>query len=285
LNCFLFGRLAVIYQSFFDESGTHDGSPIMTIGSYTFLKRSASKFAFEWRRKLKQHGLSHAHMTDCATGNGEYKSMTKEQRLRTEIDLIHLIHAHSLFGTGISIDKSYFEKANRGKQHVYGPYTMLLLLTVEKIILAMRERDPSAKIAYFFESGHLSASEANAFMDSIGRFGGSAADNYAGHAFVDKHTSLQLHAADMIAWQVRHFLIRKSQGHDAPRKDFVALGRKQDTFTEVSTQQIDWFVSLVEKVDPLKTRGPFELLQRVQDYVAVSGGLYKYGYHLTVATP
>ncbi len=264
------GVVAVFYQAFFDESGTHAGSPIMTIGAYVFTKQKARLFTEQWSRKLKFFGISHAHMTDCATGNGEYSDLSMEQRIQTGVELIHAIRKNSLSGCAISIDAEYYSAAMKQGTHVYGPYTYLLLQSVDRISRFIAEKDKNAKINYFFESGHQSSAEAHRFMSSIETYGGVVGDNYNGHAFVEKHAFLPLQAADMLAWQYRHFLVRGSQGHK-PRKDFLALIQENDYYSDVSKDKIKWLADLIKHVDPLKTRGPYDLLERVNKHLLANG--------------
>lgn len=66
------GGLVATANVYFDESGTHRGAKLMTVAGYWFASEQAERFSRDWRKDLKRLGLSHAHMTDCALGFGEY---------------------------------------------------------------------------------------------------------------------------------------------------------------------------------------------------------------------
>ncbi len=260
----------MIYQAFFDESGTHAGSPLMTVAAYAFTKTGARQFSEAWARKLKNYSLSYAHMTDCATGNGEYSKMSLQDRIDSEKDLIMLIKKHSVAGAAVSIDTAYYEKAMSGGVHVYGAYTFILLQVVDRISRVIASRDSKASVSYFFESGHESANEAHRFMNSIKTYGGKVGDNYAAHVFVDKRKFLPLQAADMMAWQYRHFLVRAAAGHP-PRKDYIALIQESDYYADIDNSRVDWMAGMIKKADPQNTLGPFDLLQRINQYLLLHG--------------
>jgi Protein of unknown function (DUF3800) len=191
-------------------------------------------------------------MTDCATGNGEYSDLSMEQRIQTGIELIAAIKKYSLSGCAISIDAEHYSSSMKLGTHVYGPYTFLLLQSVDRISRFIAEKDKNAKINYFFENGHQSSAEAHRFMNSIRQYGGVVGDNYNGHSFVEKHAYLPLQAADMLAWQYRHFLIRVSQGHK-PRKDFLALIQENDYYSDVNKENINRLAALIR--EPLNNSG------------------------------
>lgn len=96
------------------------------------------------------------------------------------------------------------------------------------------------RIAYFFESGHRHASEANQYMNMIAEYGPEVVDfmYYYAHAFLDKRNALPLQAADMLAWFHRNHLIRARKGHTKPRKDFLALVRPRDLAGELTQEQL-----------------------------------------------
>ena len=229
------GAVVALSHVYFDESGTHEGSRVMGMAGYWFDADQARKFTRDWAKDLERIGISAAHMTDCALGYGEYKNLSLKQRIDSEKLLITHIKRRSKFSIAVCVGKQKYEEIFADLRGAPSAYTFLLLLCVNKIREEIERRNYSGKVAYFFESGHANANEANKFMDAIPKHSNMAIDpyRYASHSFVDKKISLPLQAADMLVWQVRHFFERALDGHEEARKDYQALMRPQDLMTVV----------------------------------------------------
>lgn len=231
------GLIAVLHHAYFDESGTHDGAPVMTIAGYLFTSEQARKFSRDWAKDLVRMGLPFAHMTDCALGFGDYERMTLEERVDSEKLLISHIKRRSIFGYAIAAPKPSYELIMQGL-NAHSIYTFLLQIAVLKVRDLAAERGVQ-QIAYFFESGHEFANEAHNYMNLLASIPKHKEYFlYAGHAFVDKRQALPLQAADMLAWQERHYRTRKLQGHEKRRADYKALVRPVDRFSEVQPEDI-----------------------------------------------
>lgn len=237
------GLIAVLHHAYFDESGTHDGAPVMSFGAYLFTSDQARKFSRDWAKDLKRLGLPFAHMTDCALGFGAYKDMSLEDRIQSEKLLIAHIKRRAVCGYAISASKPAYERLTEGLA-LQSLYTLLHQIAVLKVRDIAAERG-AKQLAYFFESGHRFATEAHAFMSLTASLP-KARDYflYAGHAFVDKRNVLPLQAADMLAWQECHYRTRQLQGHEKRRADYDALTRPVDQFSVVQPEDM---LRLVER--------------------------------------
>lgn len=120
-----------------------------------------------------------------------------------------------------------------------------------------RDMGFSSKIAYFFESGHDDANEANSYMNEVVKLPDSypVKQLYAGHAFVEKKQALPLQAADMLAWHLRHHHVRYAEGFHEPRADFIALGQAKDFSIVVSEQDLVEYRRLLVAAAPLYGAG------------------------------
>lgn len=230
----------VLSEVYFDESGTHDGSPLMTMAGYLFKKEQAQLFSRDWKRCLKRLGLRAAHMTDCATGNGDYASMSLEQRILSEKLLIENIKRRSVLGFSIALDPQLYEEVMGPFANAMSAYSHLLMVAVAAVRLWSANNRFDGRIAYFFESGHRNASEANQYMNMIADYGPEAIDfmYYQAHAFLDKRNALPLQAADMLAWLHRNHLMKVREGRMKPRADFLALVRPRDMAGELTQEHL-----------------------------------------------
>lgn len=234
------GAVMILSEVYFDESGTHDGSPIMTIAGYLFKKNQARLFSRDWQKALDRLGLPAAHMTDCANGNGDYVNMTLENRIFSEKLLIENTKRRTEFGLSCSVNPQMYSEVMGEYAQKLSPYTFLLMLCVIRVRDWAEATGYQGKISYFFKSGHRHASEANYYMTGLSKLGGPAVDYnyYYGHAFLSKEHALPLQAADMLAWLHRKYLLKRLEGVEQPRKDFVALARPKDIASDVRAEDL-----------------------------------------------
>jgi hypothetical protein len=241
------GTAVLLHHVYLDESGTHEGSPVMAVAGYVFKSVQAHRFSREWGRALERFKLPYAHMTDCATGNGAYKDMSLEDRIQTEKTLIPLIRNRSAVGFSIAVRPGYYEEKMRGHIFPVSPYSFCLITCVHAIS-QWAYQNGADKVSYFFEAGHRHQNEANTIM---GHIHGSSAFGYVSHAFIDKKFALPLQAADMLAWQSAHFLKRRGEGHKPMRKDFKALVRPCDVLLDVPNDAVDRWMEITQKSQEL----------------------------------
>lgn len=237
------GWVVAIHHVYFDESGTHEGSPMMTVAGYIFRDEQARRFTRDWSKDLKRLGLPFAHMTDCATGNGAYSEMSLDDRVKSERLLIEHIKRRTIVGFGVSLDPNYYLKTVQGAFQPPSPYSFCLLGAVSMVRGWIERTGFDGKIAYFFEAGHRHQTEANRLMNGIPAGGPvrMAKYCYLSHTFIDKTEAPPLQAADMLAWQHCHYHVRRLKGHDRIRADFEALIRPQDMARDYTRASIDLF--------------------------------------------
>jgi hypothetical protein len=85
------GFIVSFSQVYIDESGSHDGSPALSVAGYIFERDSAAKFSGEWKTLLQEYGLPFFRMTDCAHGTGPFSGLTEQQRIDVETRGIEII--------------------------------------------------------------------------------------------------------------------------------------------------------------------------------------------------
>lgn len=249
------GWVVALSHVYIDESGTHDGSPIMTMAGYLFKSEQAHRFTRDWAKDLRRFNLSCAHMTDCANGNGEYKKLSREERLASEKLLIAHIKRRSVFGFSVSVDPAKYLKLLSDEPDAPTPYSFCVLGCMTVIRRWIACTGYTGKVAYFFEAGHQHQGEANRHMNAIPARGEESMRRFAyvSHAFVDKREAPPLQAADMLAWQYHHFHCRKRTGHKQPRKDFLALIRPGDVALDYVDDHLSAFKDTFTKdVEELK---------------------------------
>jgi hypothetical protein len=225
------GWLAVLdFECAFDESGTHEGSPIVCVAGYIMEKSQARELDREWNEVLNwadlEHPLEHFHMADCAPdpGNGVFAGISKSHRKQIVSRMIGIIKRRTIQGLAATISVSDFNEHVAGHPFYPDPYVVvshMILSGVSRWIEAQNVE--VSRVAYFFETGHKSRSDAEALMSMMFRNPIFGADyHHAGHAFIPKNGNPIVQAADLLAWQ--WLKDRKNAAEGRPRrKDLESL--------------------------------------------------------------
>lgn len=122
------GALVALAEVYVDESGSHAGSPILSIGGYVFLKSRSRAFQREWAGELRRKNAPCFHMTDCANGRAHYKNWKMSERIAHETRLIELTKKYSAFGFAFCLNEEDYYKAlgERWSKSAGTPYSFLL---------------------------------------------------------------------------------------------------------------------------------------------------------------
>ena len=222
---------------YIDESGTHAGSPIMSMAGYLFDSKQVSRFAREWERELRKFGLPFAHMTDSVTGNGHYKALSPHERIESEKALIRQIRLRTMVGCAVAVEPGYYNERLDPIPDSKSAYSFCLMGVVVNLLNWLKSTKKAGMVSFVLESGHSDQSEASSLLSELPRT--EWGEMYHSHTFVGKDEAPQLQAADMLAWQFSHYIKRRENGHSVIRKDFAALIRSKDMFREVLRGGVD----------------------------------------------
>ena len=90
-------------SSYFDESGTHDGSLVIVVAGLVSTPIRWEKLAKEWQRVLERAGLDDFHTADCCTGYGVFQGWEPERRKQLLISLVQIVKRHVMYRTWTAI--------------------------------------------------------------------------------------------------------------------------------------------------------------------------------------
>src|SRR5437764_1233786 len=82
---------ALMIEAYFDESGTHHGSPIMCVAGYLIEADQCRRLQAEWDVILLKYNVPYFHMSACAHGAGVFADVPKQVRSDICRSLIELI--------------------------------------------------------------------------------------------------------------------------------------------------------------------------------------------------
>jgi Protein of unknown function (DUF3800) len=222
------GAMSLV-EAYFDESGTHAGSPFLCIAGYIFEKSKAENLGVEWRSMLTKYQLPHFHMKECAHNLGVFSHLSKSDCDAAAREAIDLIKVHAAKGIAISLEPACFKllPPNRLWDHPYAFISCQVFYGVEKWA---DEVGFQGDIDYFFEAGADGQGKASNAMAKIFSVPDHMKKFRCGsHAFLNKNDdqAVALQCADLLAW---HWFThnKRSQSGKKKRKDLASLTEQKN---------------------------------------------------------
>jgi hypothetical protein len=205
-RCFLDERngFVVVLKAYMDESGTHAGSPVVTVAAYFARPRVWQGWTKEWNRAKRPIKVVHA--SDCNNLTGEFAGWDRERRDAWVAELLPVIPRHRIMGVAVGIHMDAFHREMQSRpdlRKLFGtPYTACFQWTVQTVMDMVGDWDARMSVSFIHEVNdyHSEANEAFRFIRD--RYG----DRARGLSFTDKGDYVPLQAADVLAYEANHFL-------------------------------------------------------------------------------
>jgi hypothetical protein len=94
------GGRFLILTAYYDESGTHAGSPITILAGFIGSVGDWVEFEREWRKVLRKHGVSHVRAKHLFHRQGQHKNWSEDRVWGLEADLLYVLQEHkNIFAT------------------------------------------------------------------------------------------------------------------------------------------------------------------------------------------
>jgi len=160
------GDLVAFLECYFDESGTEDGSPVLCVAGYLFDKESCRQLDLQWKDVLDLYKIPFFRMSACAHNQKPFKHLSPVDCIEAEKAMIGLINQYALLGVAMALNENeYNDLFDVEVQKITGDaYTFCCWQIMAGIQTWIVRNQFKGEIAYFFESGHASQSQANALM-------------------------------------------------------------------------------------------------------------------------
>lgn len=215
----------VMLRVYMDESGTHDGSPAVTVGAYCGFPKNWKDFTREWNVAKKPIGVFHS--TDCAALRGEFKGWTEEQRDKYVANLLPILSRHNLRAVAIGINtKDYSDaiQAHFPLEETFGSaYEVCFQVVVDNVIYQMEQSGMNDALAFVHEENDYQR-EALAAFEYIKRKRKKHASKMT-ITFASKDRAVPLQAADVLAFEANKRLRDQSR---RKRRSLIAMDPKGD---------------------------------------------------------
>lgn len=258
-----------VVHAFFDESGSHAGSPVLCVAGYAFEKREARLMAKEWGAVLREYRLPFFHMVDCAHGNGAYAELTIERRIKLQTALMNIIKRRAAQGFAVSVDPAVYEEIRPTWAPASSAYAFCARSVIDEMGRWFHQTNFRGKSAFFFEDGHKSRPEADKVVESVLSNPlhqlRSVHYGYQSHSFISKMDSAAVQAADVLAWQWATDIKREVAGKPR-RKDFASLKEAPIRGAHFDRGRLEFLFSLLRDfgVDRQEEETLEESVKRIQ---------------------
>ena len=217
------GYVAVI-RTYMDESGTHEGSPYVTVGAYAGQPKHWKAFTKEWNFRKKPDGIAVYHATDCANQRGEFEGWSVEQCNTFAAKMLPILPKHPPIGVVIGIDMNAFEEGMKAapelREMIGTPYACCFQWVVQRLLSIVEGHGSNERLAFFHERNDYKK-EADEAFDWIIRHRRRHSSEMT-LTFGTKEQYVPLQAADILAYEGN----KRMQGIDAgrrPRRSWTAL--------------------------------------------------------------
>jgi hypothetical protein len=225
-------------KAFIDESGTHQGSPIICLAGYLIYEDQLIDLESEWLAVMQTFNLPHFHMVDCAHGNGEFAKLSKAERIDCQTRCIEIIRRRTFVGFSVSVNEADFDEIYRPlSRDNWSAYYFCLTSCLSAVVGVLRGSNITERVSFVLEAGHRDQRMASRTMREL--FSSSvlqAQYQYGSHEFRTKREAVPLQAADLLAW---HWYTDKKRGdRRRPRADLVELLRPKDVCMDYTRRHL-----------------------------------------------
>jgi hypothetical protein len=247
-------------EAYFDESGTHAGSPVMCVSGYLLNARNSNAVYRAIKTKLaelrrKYPRIEFFHMKELAPGGGQFKGVPDKERQQIGRWLVELINARKTYGITVAVSEADYAATMPPEwiQQYGQAYTTCVRLCVHHLGAWADKQKYYGHIAYFFESGATHEAEADGLLRGMG------ADpemkrkiRYGSHTFADKRIVLPLQLADVGAWEFTKLEVDTRINRKRPaRASMRSLGRERGTDSAYQLEMLT-----VQRLEQLRDQNP-----------------------------
>lgn len=199
------GVVAVL-KAYMDESGTHAGSPVVTVGLYVGKPSYWQAWTKDWNANKRPIKVYHA--VDAHNRKGEFEGWDRPKRNAFVANLLPVLARHPIMGIAVGIDMVAFRKAMKPHPELramFGtPYAACFQWTVQLLLTMMDEQRDTQRVAFFHECNDDEEDAKTAF--AYVKAQRNLSTRPISLTFGGKNDYVPLQAADVLAYEANHLL-------------------------------------------------------------------------------
>ena len=192
--------LVAVFKVYIDKSGTHDGSPVVTVAAYLARPKQWAAFTSEWRHAIRPINVYHA--ADAANCHGEFEGWTPQQVADLAKRALPIIPKHTANAVAAAIQMDDYNAALKGKRRLKAllgtPYGACLQWVLTILLRAKAEYGNREQIAFFHEQNDYKPEAMAVYDYVVERWNIGAVSSFT---FGSKQKYIPLQAADIYAYE------------------------------------------------------------------------------------
>lgn len=226
------GRRFMILNAYYDESGTHGGSPVTVLAGIVGSVDAFVPFDREWKKVLSKYGLEYVHAKHLVHRQGMFKGWTEQRRWRLECDLMYVLQEHkNIFVNRAALFEDDYLTFYKGKrpekrERLDSRYALCFRAFLHFLPVYHRRTFVDGQVNFILEAGHRNAGDALRVFNEMKSDRSFPHRNGLGAISFDTKASFPaLQAADMFAY---FYFQCASEHHDEEGRELWASGIELD---------------------------------------------------------
>ena len=200
---------------YFDDSGTHDGSPSVVVAGGVASVQQWIKLSREWQAAIAPWNLKRAyfHMADFVSSVGDYHGWAAPMKAERLSKLVRIIRKHVRLLVGNAVRSNEFDEAikEHPNKKIGTAYRFCAFLIFPAVDAWRRQSPRREPVAFIFEAGNKLMNEYGKIFGEIGEYEYLRKKYGVGSATQGtKRDMLPLQAADVIAYATYKCLVQKT---------------------------------------------------------------------------
>jgi len=197
-----------VYTAYLDESGTHDESPIITMGGMMAEARQWSRFQEDFNKAKRQHGFKVYHTKKVKSRTGEFAGWSNQQMEAFLGTMQSLIAFGLTEGVSINLSKEQYRESYKGdgkpnKAVLDSAYGLCFRTCLCHFLIEIAKRKHKGRfpdLHIVLEAGHPNAGDAERiFLETKGELERNEFDVLRTFVLAKKDECDPLMAADFLA--------------------------------------------------------------------------------------
>jgi hypothetical protein len=236
----------VVLKVFMDESGVHDGSPIVTVAGYIGRPADWRDWTKTWLRTLRSAGIKVYHAVDAQNLTGEFEDWDDVRVVELAKKLLPMIADSPIYSVAVGMDLRVFELAMQGRddlRSVFGtPYVACAQWVMQIFLNVAHQAGNTERIAFVHENNSYHGQVYEAF--NWIKENSNRGENVISLTFGTKKDYPPLQCADILAYEANK---RLRNPHGKPRRSWEAL-RGNTFLARYGETNMDYLVTTLEKI-------------------------------------
>jgi hypothetical protein len=199
--------LAVLI-AYLDESGDVD-TPLLTIAGYLSNEHKWKRFEREWRKCLKEYGVSYLHMREFTQSRNEFKDWPESKRRAFVKQITWIIKSAVMFRVGIVVPCAYY-RDTVGKVEPQNtqltPFWCCFVSCISAILVYCKNNGIRDDLALAFDENNQPSRHAAGYYASLKELPDiENRHQLVSLTFADDKKVPPLQAADLLAYELNKY--------------------------------------------------------------------------------